>query len=119
MKVRPVRMELRRDGLQLPCFYYAELDREGICRSLWAFPTPELRPGTVAVETLDVGLLGRRWTGTRWVSAAPERPSHPDPTEPHGSAGARAGISSARWQATWRPPTGRSSGRSWRQRSCT
>lgn len=119
MKVRPVRMELRRDGWQFPCFYYAALDREGICRSLWAFRTPERRPGTVAVETLDLGLLGRRWTGSSWVSDVPDQPTLLDSDQTHGSAGAREGTSSARWQATWRPPTGRNFGRSWRQRSCT
>lgn len=67
MKVRPVRISYRRDGHEQRRYFYALLDRDGVCRSLWALPSPARRPGAVPLEVLDSGLLGRRWTGFRWA----------------------------------------------------
>lgn len=59
----------------MSAFYYAEIDEDGVCTSVWQLYTASEESNMVALNEYDVSLLGKKWTGSEWAE-------NPDATEP-------------------------------------
>ena len=59
-------------------FYYAQIDDDGICCGVSQLSGIVEHDNMIQLESYDMGLMGKLWTGTEWV----ENPNPPEPVEP-------------------------------------
>lgn len=48
--------------------YFAQIDGSGYCVAVTQAAGPLVGPQFVPIDTLDVSLIGMRWTGFAWVA---------------------------------------------------
>lgn len=59
-------------------YYYAQIDDDGICCGVSQLSGIVEHDNMIQLESYDMSLMGKLWTGTEWV----ENPNPPDPPEP-------------------------------------
>lgn len=59
-------------------YYYAQIDDDGICCGVSQLSGIVEHDNMIQLESYDMGLMGKLWTGTEWV----ENPNPPEPVEP-------------------------------------
>ena len=59
-------------------FYYAQIDDDGICCGVSQLSGIVEHDNMIQLESYDMSLMGKLWTGTEWV----ENPNPPEPPEP-------------------------------------
>ena len=59
-------------------FYYAQIDDDGICCGVSQLSGEVDYDNMIQLESYDMSLMGKLWTGTEWV----ENPNPPEPVEP-------------------------------------
>lgn len=59
-------------------YYYAQIDDDGICCGVSQLSGEVDYPNMIQLESYDMSLMGKLWTGTEWV----ENPNPPEPVEP-------------------------------------
>lgn len=59
-------------------FYYAQIDDDGICCGVSQLSGIVEHDNMIQLESYDMSLMGKLWTGTEWV----ENPNPPEPVEP-------------------------------------
>ena len=58
--------------------YYAQIDDDGICCGVSQLSGIVEHDNMIQLESYDMSLMGKLWTGTEWV----ENPNPPEPPEP-------------------------------------
>ena len=58
-------------------YYYAQINAESICFSVSQLAGSISGPSIIAIDSYNMDLLGKRWTGTTWedVPPPPEPPA--------------------------------------------
>lgn len=59
-------------------YYYAQINDDGICCGVSQLCGIVDRDDMIQLESYDMSLMGKLWTGTEWV----ENPNPPEPPEP-------------------------------------
>lgn len=59
-------------------YYYAQIDDDGICCGVSQLSGIVEHDNMIQLESYDMSLMGKLWTGTEWV----ENPNPPEPVEP-------------------------------------
>lgn len=59
-------------------YYYAQIDDDGICCGVSQLSGEVEHDNMIRLESYDMSLMGKLWTGTEWV----ENPNPPEPVEP-------------------------------------
>lgn len=59
-------------------YYYAQIDDDGICCGVSQLSGIVEHDNMIQLESYDMSLMGKLWTGTEWV----ENPNPPEPPEP-------------------------------------
>ena len=59
-------------------YYYAQIDDDGICCGVSQLSGEVEHDNMIQLESYDMSLMGKLWTGTEWV----ENPNPPEPVEP-------------------------------------
>lgn len=59
-------------------YYYAQIDDDGICCGVSQLSGIVEHDNMIQLESYDMSLMGKLWTGTEWV----ENPNPPEPLEP-------------------------------------
>jgi hypothetical protein len=52
-------------------YYYAQINAESICFSVSQLAGPIFGPSIIAIDSYNMDLLGKRWTGTTWEDVPP------------------------------------------------
>jgi hypothetical protein len=47
--------------------YYARINQNGVCISIWRFDEPLVHSETIPIDSLDMMLIGRKWESNKWV----------------------------------------------------
>lgn len=59
-------------------YYYAQINDDGICCGVSQLCGIVDRDDMIQIESYDMSLMGKLWTGAEWV----ENPNPPEPPEP-------------------------------------
>ena len=59
-------------------YYYAQIDDDDICCGVSQLSGIVEHDNMIQLESYDMSLMGKLWTGTEWV----ENPNPPEPVEP-------------------------------------
>lgn len=59
-------------------YFYAQIDDDGICCGVSQLSGIVEHDDMIQIESYDMSLMGKLWTGTEWV----ENPNPPEPVEP-------------------------------------
>lgn len=59
-------------------YYYAQIDDDDICCGVSQLSGIVEHDNMIQLESYDMSLMGKLWTGTEWV----ENPNPPEPPEP-------------------------------------
>lgn len=59
-------------------YYYAQITDDGICCGVSQLSGIVEHDNMIQLESYDMSLMGKLWTGTEWV----ENPNPPEPPEP-------------------------------------
>ena len=59
-------------------YYYAQITDDGICCGVSQLSGEVEHDNMIQLESYDMSLMGKLWTGTEWV----ENPNPPEPPEP-------------------------------------